>query len=97
MSRTYVEVKLKRVIWHTHSSWHLYRNRTSSLAHLIADVTLVRTIPTLTSLGNKQLSTPAGSFKDQPSSSSVVVAEGIPPVPIKILEKVCKWEYSKIH
>ena len=54
---------------------------------------MVRSTPTLLSLGEEQFCIPAGLVKDQPSTSSVVVAGGIPPLPLKILEKVRKWEY----
>ena len=54
---------------------------------------MVRSTPTLPSLGEEQFCIPAGLVKDHQSTSSVVVAEGIPPLPLKILEKICKWEY----
>ena len=54
---------------------------------------MVKLTPTLPSLGEEQLRILGGSIKDYPSSSSVVVAEGIPPLPLKTLEKIRKWEY----
>ena len=54
---------------------------------------MVRSTPTLPSLGEEQFCIPAGLLKDQPSTFSVVVAEGIPPLPLKILEKIRRWEY----
>ena len=51
---------------------------------------MVRATPTLLSLGDEQLGILAESVKDQPSSSLVVVAEGIPLVPLKSLDKMHK-------
>ena len=54
---------------------------------------MVRSTLTLPSLGEEQFCIPAGLVKDHQSTSSVVVAESILPLPLKILEKIHKWEY----
>ena len=50
----------------------------------------------LPALGEEQLRIPGGSVRDRPCSSSVVVAEGIPPIPLKTVEKIRRWEYMDL-
>ena len=67
-----------------------------ALARLPAEVSLVRTTPTPPALQVQQLaelSTGAEQDQNQPSTSSVLVADGIPPIPSKVLEKIRRWEY----
>ena len=67
-----------------------------ALARMPAEVSLVRTTPTLPALQVQQLaelSTGAEQGQNQPSTSSVLVADGIPPIPLKVLEKIRRWEY----
>ena len=67
-----------------------------ALAHLPAEVSLVRTTPTLPALQVQhlvELSTGAEQGQNQPNTSSVLVADGISPIPSKVLEKIRRWEY----
>ena len=67
-----------------------------ALAHLPVKVLLVRSTPTLPALQVQQaaeLGPGAEQGQDQPSTSSVLVADGILPIPSKVLEKIRKWEY----
>ena len=67
-----------------------------ALARLPAEVSLVRTTPTLPALQVQQLAelpTGAEQGQNQPSTSSVLIADGIPPIPSKVLEKIRRWEY----
>ena len=63
----------------------------SSLPLLPTDPTLIRSTPTLPSLGD------LGSWfklpSDSPKTSSSVIAEGIPPISTKLLERIQKWEF----
>jgi len=56
---------------------------------------LIRSTPTLPSLGDL-----GGWLKlpsvDSPKPSSSVIAEGIPPIPTKLLEKIQKWEFTDL-
>ena len=54
---------------------------------------MVRSTPTWPSIGEEQLCIPAGLVKDHLSTFSAKVAESIPLLPLKILEKVHKWKY----
>ena len=49
--------------------------------------------PVLPALGEEQPRICGGSVRDRPCSSSVVVAEGITPIPQKTVDKIRKWEY----
>ena len=60
----------------------------SALGHLPTEASMVRSTPTLPSLGEEQFCIPAGLVKDHPSTSSIIVAEGILPLSSKILEKI---------
>ena len=56
----------------------------------------MRSTPTLPALQVQQaaeLASGAEQGQDQPSTSSVLVADGIPPIPSKVLKKIRKWEY----
>ena len=67
-----------------------------ALARLPAEVSLVRTTPTLPAFNVQQpaeLAVGAEQSQDQPSTPSVLVADGIPPIPSKVLEKIRRWEY----
>ena len=67
-----------------------------ALAHLPAEVLLVRSTPTLPALQVQQaaeLGPGAEQGQDQPSTSLVLVTDGIPPIPSKVLEKIRKWKY----
>ena len=54
---------------------------------------MVRSTLTLLLLGEEQFCIPAGFVKDHLSTFSAMVAEGILPLPLKILEEIRKWEY----
>ena len=59
---------------------------------LPTDPVLIRSTPTLPSLGD------LGSWLKLPSSetartTSSVITEGIPPIPTKLLERIQKWEF----
>ena len=62
-------------------------------ACLPAEVSVVKSTPVLPSLGEEHLRFPGGSVSYRPCSSSVVVAEGIPLLPQKTVDKIRKWEY----
>ena len=64
-----------------------------ALARLAAEVSVVTATPVLPTLREEHLRFPGGSVSDCPCSSSVVVAEGIPPLPQKTVDKIRKWEY----
>ena len=64
-----------------------------ALAHLAVEVSVVKSTPVLPTLGEEHPRFPGGSVSDRPCSSSVVVAEGIPPLPQKTVDKIRKWEY----
>ena len=64
-----------------------------ALARLPAEVFIVMSTPVLPTLGEKHLRFPGGSVSNHPCSSSVVVAESIPPLPQKTVDKIRKWEY----
>lgn len=67
-----------------------------ALARLPAEESLVRTTPTLPALKVQQPSNQsigAEQGQDLPSISSVLVADSIPPIPKKVLEKIRRWEY----
>ena len=62
------------------------------LLSLPTDPLLVRSTPTLPSLGD------LGSWfklpsSDNPKASTSVVAEGIPPLPSKLIERIQRWEF----
>ena len=59
-----------------------------ALGHLPTEASMGRSTPTLPSLGEEQFCIPAGLVKDHPSTSSIIVAEGILPLSSKILEKI---------
>ena len=54
---------------------------------------MVRSTLTLLLLGEEQFYIPAGFVKDHLSTFS---AEGILPLPLKILEEIRKWEYADL-
>ena len=61
-----------------------------ALACLPAEVSKVTSTPVLPTLGEEHLRFPGGSVSDHPCSSSVVVAEGIPPLHQKTVDKIRK-------
>ena len=64
-----------------------------ALACLPAEVSIIKSTPVLPTLGEEHLRFLGESVSDCPCSSSVVVAEGIPPLPQKTVDKIQKWEY----
>ena len=67
-----------------------------ALGRLPAEVSLVRTTPTLPAFQVQQQSDkPTGMEQDHipPTTSSIIVADGIPPIPLKISEKIRRWEF----
>ena len=54
-----------------------------ALVCLPTEISVVTSTPVLPSLGEEQLRIPEVSVRDYPCSSSVMVAEGIPPLPQK--------------
>ena len=68
----------------------------SALAQLPAEASLVRTTPTLSALQVQQLTDPPSGMEQghvPPATSSIIVADGIPPIPLKTSEKIRRWEF----
>ena len=67
-----------------------------ALAWLPAEVSLVRTTPTLPAFQiQQQTDQPTGMEQGHipPTTSSIIVADGIPPIPLKISEKIRRWKF----
>ena len=73
-------------------TWFMAFLTETALAWLPMEVSMVRTTPTLPSLGDEQLGFLTGSVKDY---IKFIFSHGSrrQPVPFKILGKICKWEY----
>ena len=66
----------------------------SVLAHLPAELSIVTLTPVLPTLGGEHVRIHEGSVRDRPCSSSVVVAEGIPPLPQKRYKNGSMWTWQ---
>ena len=72
---------------------HLLGAFTLSWPHLPVDTTLSGSGDTISHMSTKL---PVIQYPPPMKSSTVVVAEGIPPVPCHLVEKVRKWEYINL-
>ena len=68
----------------------------SALAQLPVEVSMVRTTPTLSALQMQQQTDPPSGMEQghvPPATSSIIVADSIPPIPLKTSEKIRRWEF----